>query len=927
MSRRLPSPSVGLRVVARQLASQPGIFVSVAVMVLLAALALTALPRALDDASREDLTGTLTGAPVQTRNISVLVQHMFLPSAGDDAFAEARTWGEEFIATQASERVRRVVGSSDLVATSPKYSVAQLPGERVRPTDPVFFEFRHQDAAWELAEVVEGRLPGDADPVTVELPCEEEPCRPVALPRVEVAMTEQTAALTHLQVGDRVLLLPDLSDQMWIDVPRSEIPGIRLVMEVVGIISLPDPEEDVWFQDRRLHSARWVFVTLDDQWTEATALIGPEGYLDALTAQGGSPPYWRYEWRFFLDPERVAASDFAAIGDEVLRLRIANSQTQAGTRNALVSSSLPELIDQHLAKREQSLRVMALTVAGMVATVTAALLALGQLSAERQRPQIILSRDRGASATQVIVSRLYQAAATTVVPAAAAYLATSRLFPGTRAETPYLMTVLLVVAAAVAFVVPVWGLAKRPLGTLRAEITWPPVPNPRRVVFEIALVVLAAACVLLVRRRDPATAVGFDWLLVATPAIVGAAVGALVIRLASPLASALSWVAARMRGAVGFVALRNVVQQAASTRIPLAVLVVSMAASAVSVVLTGSIADGQEQGSWRTVGADYVVSASPLPDDLTAFGGADTVPAASLSVRAELQNFVAATGVFALDTGRHADVFGDTPARVPRIETLAEPTQDGLVPVVASSAWTSRTRPFVGAKMVLPLGEVQVDAVVVDIIEEFAGLRPPFVIADMGLFGEVSGAPLVPTHLLLSGPRSVQEGLADAAAAAGAELVSRYDVLDELATDPLVVFTARAMNAVSVIAAVVGVASMVASFAITAARRRRDLAYLSTLGLRRTQAAAMSLVEQLPGTVLALALGLVAGVVTILAIRPALDLSSMTGQRTTAILVDWPALGVLFGLALAVLAATGVIFVLVNRSHDLGQAMRVGEER
>lgn len=929
MSRRLPSPSIGLRTVGRQLASQPAIVASVVVIVLVAALGLSLLPRSLETASREDLIATLTESLPAPRNLSVTQQYWYRPGR-DDPMEIARRFGERFLQEQSTPLVNSVVASTDMVVTSPQFEVLPLPDGPERPAEQVFIDFRHQDAVWDLVEVREGRLPARGDHLTVQFPCppDESECRPVSLQVIEVGITAETAEESHLAVGDRVLLVPNVvGDAAWESVPGSVLEGIRLVMEVTGIIELADPSLDIWFGDRTLHFPREVFVDLDHQWTESTGLIDPAAYPDVLQAVGGGgPPWWQLEWRYFFDPEQVARSDVNAIRDDLVRLRLANPVVQAGTQSSAVGTSLPELIGIHLDQREQTLRIMALTIAGIVATVTFALLALGILSTERQRQQLILARDRGASAPQVLMSRLYQAVAMTAVPVAAAYAAVAALIPDTAARTPRLMAVLLAVAAMAALVVPVWNLARLPLGTLRSEVTWPPQRNPRRVVFEVLLILVAVACVFLVRRRDPTTAVGFDWLLVATPALVGAAAGIVAVRLAGPISSVMSWLASRGRGAVSFVALRSVVQQPPRVRVPLAVLVVCMATASLSVVMTRSIEDGQLEGSWLTVGADYVLTNSglPLPEGLTDVAGGETVHAAVFRSRTRIERQRTNANVVAIDAPRHDEVFGETPA-ASDFGRLATPTARGAIPAIVSSTWTSRTRPFVGQEMMIPVGDAEIDLEIIGMIDEYAGIRAPFVIVDRAAIEQAAETTLATTMALISGPRSLGGSLSELVAGSSATLVSRYDVLDELAADPMVRWATRGIAAAALLAAVVGVISIIAAFVIGAARRRQDLGYLRTLGLRGPQATMMTLIEQIPGVALALALGLVTGAVTSFALRPALDLSAFTGDRATPLTIDWVALAVLFGAALFLLVATGVIFVLVNRRQDLGQVLRVGD--
>src|SRR5690606_41206116 len=141
VSKRHPSPTVGLRTVFRQLASQPAVVVTVLALVLVAALGLSVLPRTLENASREDLRQTLTNSLPAPRNIAVTQRYVHRP--GSDPFGPARQWAERFMESQGPPQLGEVIDSSDLVATSPSFEVLELPGGAERRAEQAFFELRH----------------------------------------------------------------------------------------------------------------------------------------------------------------------------------------------------------------------------------------------------------------------------------------------------------------------------------------------------------------------------------------------------------------------------------------------------------------------------------------------------------------------------------------------------------------------------------------------------------------------------------------------------------------------------------------------------------------------------------------------------------------------------------------------------------------
>lgn len=945
MSRRLPSPSLGLRAVGRQLFSQPAVVVSVAVIVFGAAFALTVLPRSLELASRHDLHETLTTAHPALRNIAVSQEFRHRSGPEGDRLSIARDRGERFAAREMSPSLIDVVESRDMLVESPQFSLVPVPGTPAVERDPVFLRFRHQDSIADVVEVTEGRLPAPAGEIEVQFECPPTPaepedesetpeeCPPTPVQVFEVALTEAMSQATRLDVGDQVLLVPDPQDRLWTGLAFEERDQIRVAIEVSGVVELPDSDLDIWYGDRNLHIPR--IVLQDDlRFVYGTALMSPDDYarlLRSITDRG--PPWWRYEWRFFIDTDAVTRSDLDEFRGDVARLRLAHSSAPTGSGGVLVTTRLPELIDSHLAQRSQTLRVMALSIAGILATVTFAVLALGVLMTERQRAQLVLARDRGASAPQVTTSRLYQAALMTAPPAAAAYAAVSAVFPDTDKTTPYLVTLVLTGAVLAVLVASVVGLARLPLGALREHESWRRPHNPRRAVVEVLVIVVAMASVLLVRRRDPRATTELDWLLVATPALVGAAVGAITIRLAGPVASALSWLSSPFRGAVAFLGLRRVIQQPITARIPLAVIVVCMATASFSVVIQQSVVEGQINGSWLSVGADYAVSSPGLDTPLSDAVGSETLGVEEIvyattysNARATLFNQPVSVMLVALDSQRHEDVFGGTPGDL-TLTALRTPPSESALTGIASVVWPTGSGPRVGQTVRVQLRGNDVDVEIVGVRSRHPGVDAvrPFIVVDRGELESVTG-PSRPTLALIRGPRSLGPMLTERLGDTGADVVSRYAELDRLAADPLVRWSVQGMTAAWLMAAAVGILSMVASLALGSARRRRDFGYLKTLGLDDRAATALTLIEQVPGVALASALGLVTGAATLVAIRPSLDLSVFTGERSTPIGIDWGLLGWVLVAAVALLAAAGVIFVLVNRRQELGRALRVGEE-
>jgi putative ABC transport system permease protein len=113
---------------------------------------------------------------------------------------------------------------------------------------------------------------------------------------------------------------------------------------------------------------------------------------------------------------------------------------------------------------------------------------------------------------------------------------------------------------------------------------------------------------------------------------------------------------------------------------------------------------------------------------------------------------------------------------------------------------------------------------------------------------------------------------------------------------------------------------------LSAAARARAPPFLRTLGLTRSQAVGLMVVEQVPGVVVALVAGVGLGIAVAALSEPGLDLKAFTGATIPVVLrVDWPAV-ILIGLGLAAVVAVAVaLTALLNRRRNLGTALRVGE--
>jgi putative ABC transport system permease protein len=152
-------------------------------------------------------------------------------------------------------------------------------------------------------------------------------------------------------------------------------------------------------------------------------------------------------------------------------------------------------------------------------------------------------------------------------------------------------------------------------------------------------------------------------------------------------------------------------------------------------------------------------------------------------------------------------------------------------------------------------------------------------------------------------------------------------VADDLAGDPFALWVDRGLAVVLYMGVGFAAIAAVSLLTVTAARRRRDLGYLRTLGLAPSQATAITVWEQMPTVLLATGVGAVTGALTARLLAPALDIESFTGGLFPAEIVVEPLpIIVTTAVVMAVLGVAVAIFVLATRTEDYGRLLKVGDE-
>ncbi len=194
-------------------------------------------------------------------------------------------------------------------------------------------------------------------------------------------------------------------------------------------------------------------------------------------------------------------------------------------------------------------------------------------------------------------------------------------------------------------------------------------PGPRRLTGEALLVVLAVGSVVLAGRRDVRTD-HLDLILVASPALLGLAAAVVALRVYRYPLRLAALAGRRRRGVVAFVALATAARARIASALPLVVLLLSLALSVFAGAVQSSLARGQSESAWRTLGADATVTGSGLTPDvveaLSHVRGVKAVLPGYVDTAARVvvggRNSEPVT-VVAVDPVRYAQLLSATPAR------------------------------------------------------------------------------------------------------------------------------------------------------------------------------------------------------------------------------------------------------------------------
>ena len=649
-----------------------------------------------------------------------------------------------------------------------------------------------------------------------------------------------------------------------------------------------------------------------------------------------------------MDPDLIEASTVKTLEADLLKMELGLGPVfRSGSAFAMVTR-LPTLIDQFLGQREVTAALMSVALAGVFAIAIALNLELAGLAVVRQRNSIVAIRNRGSSGGQLILTRIYQALLVIVPAAVLGYLHAGWLIPDTDYLLSFRLSVAFAAAASTSFVAASLPLILRRLGALQRDGSGPQ-RTRSRVVVELLVVAISLGAVILLRRRgqiDSRTELTFDPLLSITPALLGVAVGLVTLRVYPFLVGATAKVMSRGRSLVPFVGFRRILQQPPLARLPIVVIVLATAIAVFSVMVRASVSVAQEASAWQEVGADYTVQGSgpgrALPNSID-LSGVDSIEALAAAIsfpRAGISNVQMDFVEFlAIDAAAYEAVvdgsLGDSDLlsflfveRGPETGTAQAP----LPVVVSTQGWPPGQTPTIGDEFTIDIGRLKLVVRVEAIAEKWPGLLVdrPFVVSDIGPIDALSEpAPISRTSIYLRAPSSAGEEIESTLReqTSSARFNSRYEALSDVADAPLVMAVDNGLMATLGLSVMFAAVSAVSSLALSSAVRRRDLGYLRAMGLEYHQAAALTVIEQLPLLAVAASIGGLLGAGMVIVLQPAIGLDAFTGGFVaTTINYDWWMIIIASVVLTFVMALSIVIFVAINRRDDLGSLVKVGDD-
>ena len=698
------------------------------------------------------------------------------------------------------------------------------------------------------------------------------------------------------------------------------------------------------------------------------ALLGADG-ADRITADGLSLD--TIDWQFRVTPGRAAVAQANGLRADMqaysadLQLSLCAALDANGNQTCMVGGDattgftvgdqLTPMLTAFDQENDQFEVLASFAIASLVAVGLATMVVAVRLLLRRRSGHLALRRARGASTTELVLTRTAAAVPVCLVAGAIGWPVGLALSPGGTSGRPEPLLGLIAVCLALLLVPLLTWYAVREPGSARKARRQRPVRGRRQVVEgTVLLLCVAGVTVLRLRSGDSGTG-GVDVQLSAVPVLV-ALTGVLVLLRVYPLVLRLlaGW-AGRGGGTVAFVGLRRAGRDAPATSLALFVLVLTLGTAVFGGLISQTVHDGTAVGAQWTSGADAV---AVVPGTLQPQAGSskgitsvvEHLRNVSLSSDSDGTAFqsvamisVDQSALAAADPGSpllralggvtpggfvHSPGSELIPAAVSAQLAAEEPHTDFSAVTVAAAAASHDT---VQIKPVGTLDRTALDDPVLGPL--LSGLPPGTLVVVTGqpaekvLPAQPDGSTAV---VLFAGPRTTQEQLRSTAAVslgALARISTRSDALAVLRGDGLTRALGTVYTVCTVLAVLFALLAVALELVLTARERGRTTSYLRTLGLGGRAAAGLQVLQLVPLAVAAAVGGVLLGVLEPRVLGPALQLVEFTaGPGAPALHTDFGlTVGLGVGLAVLVLGAA-VVETVVARMRRLESVLRLGEQ-
>lgn len=880
-ARRLRTAArVAGRLLGRIRADASVLLVVVAVMIVGTA-AVAALPRVLDWLGDRSLASELEQTVISQRAIRVEALAPLPRAGGEDPFEELRQRGWDELG-EVDPTVLDTLQPPQVVIDLPRLQIESLAGDNPADANVRLLTLRVQDGLEGHLRVVQGRLPDtqpgqrDRDGIVGD-----------GLTLHEVALTPATATALDLDVGDRVRAVPDAQDAVARRVATLGLDPVAI--EVVGLIELSDPDEDVWFADPRLHRPA--------RQDPAATTFFAFGYVPVEAVDGlpgaDQDVLGLVNWRFLVDAGAVTTSLAGTISDEVRRLE-ARTATVATGQGAVVHTDLGALLDREQARRDVA--ATTLTVAGLaVAGLAILLLALtARLVLLRRRQGVALQRSRGASPTQLTAAQAGETLLVVVPAGLIGWGLATVVVPGSGRPVGSLLAAAgLGLLALLLFVAGMALEARRRLSEVWRSPDGTGGARPVARVLELLALAAAAVSLVVLQQRGLDSGVGRNLLAASAPVLVAVAGGITAAHLIQLLARWAARRAARGRRLPATLGLARS-GRGSGMRAGVVAVVFTLTTAVLAISIHGSLEAAQERVAWAQVGVPVRAQAPDgetlsremldrLPPDV------DAVPGHRARTTVRDDGRSRQVDVLVTDPAALSALVDGLPVSFALPDDLtdtADPSgPDTPVPVVASAEGFVSEPTTIGDRMTVLLGGRPVEVEVVGVYDNLPAVSPtgaPWLLAPTGPIEQQLGRMLPWTELALRPGVGADAAARTAVQAAdpGTVVIDRDQVSEQLRRQPLARGVAVGFQAVAWLSVAVATIAMAATSVLTAPARRRDLALLTALGSRRRQARAVALIELVPPLLAAIAAGsmLAAGLAPL--VGASLDLAPFVADVT-----------------------------------------------